>query len=245
MLGFTHPNAKAAEGLAVGDAYLTYLATHPATAKRIAHKLARRFVCDDPPQTLVDRLAQSYLDNGTAIVPMLRTLFRSVEFWMSTGLKTRRPLEKSSRRPASSAWRQARRPARPGGPVLDDEPARPRAAELGAAGRIPRRRRRVGLGARDARHMERAPRAHPGLAPGRQVPRTRRTSSGSSRPTVGAYLDTLAQRLVHQPMRPAHKQALLKFLGAKESTKVRDVRLGGKIEQLVPLVLDSVYHALR
>ena len=88
-----HANTSAAEGLAVGDAYLTYLATHPATAKRIAFKLARRFVCDDPPQTLVDRLAQSYLDNGTAIVPVLRTLFSSVEFWMSTGLKTRRPLE--------------------------------------------------------------------------------------------------------------------------------------------------------
>ena len=93
VLGFTHANAKGSGGLAVGDAYLTYLATHPATARRIAHKLARRFVCDDPPQTLVDRLAQSYLDNGTAIVPVLRTMFRSIEFWMSTGLKTRRPLE--------------------------------------------------------------------------------------------------------------------------------------------------------
>ena len=74
--------------------------------KRIAHKLARRFVCDDPPQTLVDRLAQSYLDNGTAIVPVLRTLFSSVEFWMSTGLKARTPAgERASPPPASSASR--------------------------------------------------------------------------------------------------------------------------------------------
>ena len=63
--------------------------------------------------------------------------------------------------------------------------------------------------------------------------------------TVGAYIDTLAQRLVHQPMRPAHRNALLKFLNAKNTTKVKDIRLGGKIEHLVPLILDSVYHALR
>ena len=55
----------------------------------------------------------------------------------------------------------------------------------------------------------------------------------------------IAQRLLLQPMQPAHKQALLTFLGAKESTAVKDTRLSGKIESLVPLVLDSVYHALR
>ena len=61
----------------------------------------------------------------------------------------------------------------------------------------------------------------------------------------GQYLDTIALRLVHQPMQPAHKEALLKFLGAKENTPVKDTRLSGKIEHLLPLVLDSVYHALR
>jgi hypothetical protein len=51
-------------------------------------------------------------------------------------------------------------------------------------------------------------------------------------------------------MRAAHREALLTFLGAKESTAkesttVKDIRLGGKIDHLVSLVLDSVYHALR
>ena len=46
-------------------------------------------------------------------------------------------------------------------------------------------------------------------------------------------------------MQSSHRKALLKFLGAKDSTKVQGVRLGGKIDHLVPLVLDSVYHALR
>ena len=56
VMDFTNPNGDAAAGMDLGDAYVRYLAFHPATATRIAHKLARRFVCDDPPQTLVDRL---------------------------------------------------------------------------------------------------------------------------------------------------------------------------------------------
>ncbi|MFC7479250.1 DUF1800 domain-containing protein [Luedemannella flava] len=93
VLGFTHKNSSQSGGLAVGDAYLNYLAKHPKTAERIARKLAIRFVTDRPPKELVDRLAKAYLDNGTAIVPVLKLLFRSIEFWVATGLKTRRPLE--------------------------------------------------------------------------------------------------------------------------------------------------------
>ena len=62
---------------------------------------------------------------------------------------------------------------------------------------------------------------------------------------MGEYVDTISRRLVHQKMQSAHRKALLKFLGAKNSTKVTGVRLGGRIDHLVPLVLDSVYHALR
>jgi hypothetical protein len=63
--------------------------------------------------------------------------------------------------------------------------------------------------------------------------------------TVGAYLDTVSQRLIQQTMVPEHRSALLKFLGMAEDAAVKDVRLGGKIDSLVPLVFDSVYHALR
>jgi hypothetical protein len=38
---------------------------------------------------------------------------------------------------------------------------------------------------------------------------------------------------------------VLKFLGMKSTTKVADRNLGGKIQQLVPMILDSVYHGLR
>ena len=59
------PTSPAKDGLAVGDAYLQYLATHPSTARYIARKLAVRFVADAPPQSLVDRLARTYQENGT------------------------------------------------------------------------------------------------------------------------------------------------------------------------------------
>jgi uncharacterized protein (DUF1800 family) len=60
IMGFSHPNGSAEEGESVGDLYLRYLATHPATAHHIATNLAIRFVSDTPPRSLVDRLARSY-----------------------------------------------------------------------------------------------------------------------------------------------------------------------------------------
>ena len=57
------------------------LATHPSTARFIAHKLAVRFVSDDPPQALVDRLAKTFLSTDGDISAVLKTLFNSPEFW--------------------------------------------------------------------------------------------------------------------------------------------------------------------
>jgi uncharacterized protein (DUF1800 family) len=245
VLGFTHENKKAGEGMTVGDRYLTYLSTHPATAKRIAHKLARRFVCDDPPQTLVDRLAQSYLDNGTAIVPMLRTLFSSVEFWMSTGLKTRRPAENIVATARIAGVKPGPKTAEGvdglywmanqlGHAPLNWGPpdGYPDVADAWGSAHAT-------LGGWNV-HRAIVQGWHRGL----EYPNPE-SFVGLKPKKVGEYLDTLSQRLVHQKMQSSHRKALLKFLGAKDSTKVQGVRLGGKIDHLVPLVLDSVYHALR
>ena len=93
VLDWTHPNSDRAAGVEVATSLLRYLARHPATARRIAHKLAVRFVSDDPPTALVDRLAATYLGSGTSIAPVLRLLFSSPEFIASTGRKYRRPFE--------------------------------------------------------------------------------------------------------------------------------------------------------
>ena len=43
-----------------GEQVLHLLATHPSTARFISHKLARRFVADEPPAALVDRAAETF-----------------------------------------------------------------------------------------------------------------------------------------------------------------------------------------
>jgi uncharacterized protein (DUF1800 family) len=77
VLGQTIKENGMNEGLQV----LHMLATSPATAKFISTKLAVRFVSDDPPPALVDRMAQSFLASGGDIKTVLRTMFESPEFW--------------------------------------------------------------------------------------------------------------------------------------------------------------------
>jgi uncharacterized protein (DUF1800 family) len=93
VLGFTHPNPARDAGPAARRDLLRYLANHPRTALSIARKLAVRFVSDDPPAALVERLARVYVAGRTAIVPVLTTLFGSAELADSAGEKVRRPFE--------------------------------------------------------------------------------------------------------------------------------------------------------
>ncbi|MFZ0771895.1 MAG: DUF1800 domain-containing protein [Candidatus Sulfotelmatobacter sp.] len=65
------------EGLEV----LHRLATSPQTAHFVSLKLAQRFVADDPPPALVDRMAKTFLKKKGDIREVLAVLFRSPEFW--------------------------------------------------------------------------------------------------------------------------------------------------------------------
>ncbi|MBP7863019.1 DUF1800 domain-containing protein [bacterium] len=60
---------------------LDLLAKHPSTAKHISYKLAQYFVCDKPPQSLVENLSQIYLKSDGNIATVLDALFHSNEFW--------------------------------------------------------------------------------------------------------------------------------------------------------------------
>jgi uncharacterized protein (DUF1800 family) len=78
-----------------GRELLHFLATRPATAQFLSRKLAIRFVSDDPPQALVDRMAETYLSTGGDISAVLRAMVHAPEFW-STGAyraKVKTPLE--------------------------------------------------------------------------------------------------------------------------------------------------------
>ena len=89
---FSDPNLLP-DGRDLVRRYLAHLARRPETAQRLARKLVLKFVSDAPPQALVDRLAATYLANGTAIAPVLRELVRSAEFRGSRGGKLRDPSE--------------------------------------------------------------------------------------------------------------------------------------------------------
>jgi uncharacterized protein (DUF1800 family) len=79
------------EGLEV----LHLLASDPKTARFISEKLAMRFVSDDPPAALVDRMTQTFLKKHGDIREVLRTMFNSPEFWAPEAYraKVKTPLE--------------------------------------------------------------------------------------------------------------------------------------------------------
>jgi uncharacterized protein (DUF1800 family) len=64
-----------------GDRVLDLLASHPSTARFVATKLARRFVADDPPATLVDRAAARFRDTDGNIREVVRAILTSPEFF--------------------------------------------------------------------------------------------------------------------------------------------------------------------
>jgi uncharacterized protein (DUF1800 family) len=92
VLGTTFP---AGGGYEEGVKLVHLLATHPSTAKFIARKLAVRFVSDVPPQSLVDKMAKSFIDKDGDIKEVLITMVNAPEFWAKEALreKTKSPFE--------------------------------------------------------------------------------------------------------------------------------------------------------
>ena len=93
VLGWSTPGRSTGGAVGDGRSLLDHLAHHPATARTIATKLARRFVADDPPASLIDALARTYLANDTQIRPVLAHLLSSDEFLAARRGKYRRPFE--------------------------------------------------------------------------------------------------------------------------------------------------------
>ncbi len=92
VLGFSHANGSS-NGREMAKEYLRYLATHPATARTIARKLALRFVSDEPSDALVTHLADVFRSSGTDIKTTLRALVAHPDFAASAGQKVRTPVE--------------------------------------------------------------------------------------------------------------------------------------------------------
>ena len=68
-------------GMGDGKQVIDLLAKHPSTAKFISTKLARRFVSDTPPQSLITKMAQIFQSSDGDIRAVMHTMIYSPEFW--------------------------------------------------------------------------------------------------------------------------------------------------------------------
>ncbi len=82
-------------GYEEGEKLIHMLATHKATAKFISKKLAIRFVSDNPSQSLVDKMAKTFLEKEGDIKEVMITMVSAPEFWSKEALreKTKSPFE--------------------------------------------------------------------------------------------------------------------------------------------------------
>jgi uncharacterized protein (DUF1800 family) len=82
-------------GMSDGEKVLDILAHHPSTAHFLSKELAQRFVADDPPAPLVNRMAQTFLKTGGDLRAVMKTMLASKEFWSVDAYRTKMksPLE--------------------------------------------------------------------------------------------------------------------------------------------------------
>ena len=82
-------------GMEDGLRIIELLAQHPSTARFVSLKLARRFIVDDPPTSLVNKAAEAFTKSAGDIPTVLRALIDSPEFYSpdTYQAKVKKPLE--------------------------------------------------------------------------------------------------------------------------------------------------------
>ncbi len=68
---------------------LDILAKHPSTARFISKKLAQRFVADDPPKRLIDKMAKTFRDKKGDIREVMKTMLTSDEFFSKAAYRAK------------------------------------------------------------------------------------------------------------------------------------------------------------
>ncbi|HUF47986.1 MAG TPA: DUF1800 domain-containing protein [Vicinamibacterales bacterium] len=78
-----------------GERVLDLLSAHPATARHIAFKLSQRFVADEPPASLVDRVARVFVETKGDLRAVTEAVITSPEFFSIDAYraKVKTPLE--------------------------------------------------------------------------------------------------------------------------------------------------------
>ncbi len=82
-------------GISDGMRVISILAHHPSTAHFISLRLAQRFVADNPPPSLVNRMAETFMKTGGDLREVMATMIYSGEFWSpgSYRAKVKTPFE--------------------------------------------------------------------------------------------------------------------------------------------------------
>ena len=82
-------------GIEDGLKVLDILAHHPSTARFISRKLAMRFVADEPPPSLIAKMARTFHDKDGDLRAVMQTMLSAPEFWSQGAYraKLKSPLE--------------------------------------------------------------------------------------------------------------------------------------------------------
>ena len=220
-------------GVKDGEAVLDLLARHPATARFIATKLCRRFVADEPPPALVERVAEVFLKTGGELRQVYASIFFSPEFWSAGAYlaKVKSPLEF-----LASALRSL------GAEVEDPAPLLRHLARMGQ----PLYRCAPPIGWKDTAEAwvstgTLVNRLQLGLALGRPqvkaVTWTRQDLAAVPGAPPEAALDHVARLLLQRPLGPGSRAVLLKDLDG--AGKPADGPAPGEPAKLVGLLLGS------
>ncbi len=86
VLGVT---IRAGGGIEDGYKVISILAHHPSTARFISRALAVRFQSDNPPQTLVDRMAATFTASDGDLREVMKTMLQSPEFWAKDAFRSK------------------------------------------------------------------------------------------------------------------------------------------------------------
>ncbi len=79
------------DGVEQGEAVLRDLAAHSSTARFIAGKLARHFIADEPPPTVVEKLSEAYLRTDGDLSAVYRELVEAEASWDAAHAKYKTP----------------------------------------------------------------------------------------------------------------------------------------------------------
>lgn len=117
-------------GMSDGLKVLDILSRSPLTAHHISYELAQRFVADDPPPALVDRMAAAYLRSDGDLRKVMEAMLQAPEFWEQqyAGNKVKSPLElvvsgvRAMGADVSNPTRLTQLIAQMGEPLYADEP---------------------------------------------------------------------------------------------------------------------------